>query len=295
MRADGPAPLPTAPLAPHGWSAAGDPAEGSAPWWSLHSHGRDRHPVGSRYRYDNRNRGGRDGPSGLWVVQVVEAGGFDFRDETGVVTPVSTGDVVVFCYGEDTRYGHAEPLASVLASRWVTLMGAGLADHLRHLRSVRGPVLRPAPMPGVEGGRHPMHDAMDGLIEQADPTRPVTATDAAEATHRFVATLARWATDGHDMRQRPIDRAIASLTARPFVPWSLQEVADRHGVSREHLARQFRAAVGEPPLRYLNRRRAERALRLMSTTGLPPAEVARQCGFASVTAMRRHTRDAGRG
>jgi AraC family transcriptional regulator len=57
-------------------------------------------------------------------------------------------------------------------------------------------------------------------------------------------------------------------------------VAGALGVSREHLARLFRARVGEPPARWRRRLRLERAERRV-LAGEPIAAIARACGFAT--------------
>ncbi len=62
-------------------------------------------------------------------------------------------------------------------------------------------------------------------------------------------------------------------------PLSVAELADLAGTSLSHFSRAFRNAVGEPPHRYLQRRRVERAMRLLTDTDLGAAEIAKQSGF----------------
>lgn len=52
-------------------------------------------------------------------------------------------------------------------------------------------------------------------------------------------------------------------------------------VSPSHFARSFRRTFGETPHRYVQRRRIERAMSLLRSTGLPVTEVALAVGFTS--------------
>ena len=61
---------------------------------------------------------------------------------------------------------------------------------------------------------------------------------------------------------------------------SLAQLAAVAGLSPSHFARAFRAAIGEPPHRYLIRLRMERARILLEHTRLPIIEVGLRCGFA---------------
>ncbi len=62
-------------------------------------------------------------------------------------------------------------------------------------------------------------------------------------------------------------------------PWKLAELAQRAGMTREHLCRRFRRVHGSPPLAWLTARRAERAAVLLLSTDAPVAEVGRRVGW----------------
>jgi AraC-like DNA-binding protein len=72
-----------------------------------------------------------------------------------------------------------------------------------------------------------------------------------------------------------IDRYYAS-------PLDLDRLAGVAGVSRFHFARSFEAAYGETPIRYLTRRRIERAQDLLRSANLTVTEVCMLVGFASL-------------
>ena len=79
------------------------------------------------------------------------------------------------------------------------------------------------------------------------------------------------------IRRRVEDYIEANLDA----PIRIGDLADVAGLSEFHFARMFKAATGEAPHGFLQRRRMERAKRLLAETRMPMAELALACGFAS--------------
>ncbi|GII59489.1 transcriptional regulator [Planotetraspora thailandica] len=65
-------------------------------------------------------------------------------------------------------------------------------------------------------------------------------------------------------------------------PLDLDELARVAGVSKFHLVRCFEASYGETPIRYLTRRRIERAQDLLRSANLTVTEVCMMVGFASL-------------
>ncbi len=62
----------------------------------------------------------------------------------------------------------------------------------------------------------------------------------------------------------------------------LDQLASVAGVSKFHFVRSFEAAYGETPIRYLTRRRIERAQDLLRLANLTVTEVCMLVGFASL-------------
>ena len=58
-------------------------------------------------------------------------------------------------------------------------------------------------------------------------------------------------------------------------------------LSRAHFIRSFRAAFGETPHRYLQRRRLERAMAMLRETDKPVTEICFDVGFASLGSFSR--------
>jgi AraC-like DNA-binding protein len=65
-------------------------------------------------------------------------------------------------------------------------------------------------------------------------------------------------------------------------PLDLDQLAQVAGVSKFHFVRSFEATYGETPIRYLTRRRIERAQDLLRAANLTVTEVCMIVGFASL-------------
>jgi len=65
-------------------------------------------------------------------------------------------------------------------------------------------------------------------------------------------------------------------------PLDLDELAAVAGLSKYHFARCFEATYGETPMRYLTRRRIERAQDLLRAANLTVTEVCMLVGFSSL-------------
>src|SRR5881398_3496546 len=81
-----------------------------------------------------------------------------------------------------------------------------------------------------------------------------------------------------------MDRAFAQ-------PLDVPALARTAHVSPAHFSRQFRATFGEPPHRYLQRRRVERAMELLRETDHSVTEVCFAVGFGSLGTFSRTFHD----
>lgn len=89
----------------------------------------------------------------------------------------------------------------------------------------------------------------------------------------------------------------------PALAWALQHLADNPSpdrlasiaaMSRRTFYREFRAEMGTTPHRWLVAQQIILARRMLETTRLPVAEIARRSGFEDVSVFRRHfTNQAG--
>jgi AraC-like DNA-binding protein len=77
-------------------------------------------------------------------------------------------------------------------------------------------------------------------------------------------------------------RARDHIDRRYAEPLDLDQLAAVAGVSKFHFVRAFRATYGETPIRYLTRRRIERAQDLLRSANLTVTEICMMIGYASL-------------
>ena len=97
-------------------------------------------------------------------------------------------------------------------------------------------------------------------------------------------------TPAEDTNRRML-RARDAIDRDFAVPLDVPALARIAHVSPAHFSRTFRRTFGETPHRYLQRRRIERAMALLRTTGLPVVDVAVAVGFGSHGTFSRTFRD----
>lgn len=76
-----------------------------------------------------------------------------------------------------------------------------------------------------------------------------------------------------------LQRALRYVDEHLSQPLRVTDLADAACVSRFHLVRLFRSGTGASPLRYVRRRRIERARQLLPAAQLPMSCLAQQLGF----------------
>ncbi|MDQ2765421.1 MAG: AraC family transcriptional regulator [Pseudomonadota bacterium] len=98
----------------------------------------------------------------------------------------------------------------------------------------------------------------------------------------------------HALAPFRLRRAIDFIEGNLAAPIGVPEIATACGVSPYHFSRAFRQATGRPPYAFLIERRIARAKTLLATKCDPLSDIARQCGFASLSQFSRaFRRDAG--
>ena len=81
-------------------------------------------------------------------------------------------------------------------------------------------------------------------------------------------------------------RRARDLADRDYAePLDLDALAGAAHVSRYHFARAFADTYGEPPMRYLTRRRIERAQDLLRSANLTVTEMCMLVGFSSLGSL----------
>jgi AraC-like DNA-binding protein len=89
------------------------------------------------------------------------------------------------------------------------------------------------------------------------------------------------------LRDPAVSRVLGLLHAEPARSWTLDELAQKAGLSRATLADRFAHFVGSPPMQYLTLWRMQIAARLMADHGMKVAAVAHEVGYNSEAAFSR--------
>jgi AraC-like DNA-binding protein len=92
---------------------------------------------------------------------------------------------------------------------------------------------------------------------------------------------------GNGVHDEHFARTLALLHRHPDRPWTVCDLATAAHMSRTAFARRFAQVTGMAPMTYLRRHRMQLAARLLATTDLTVAEVARRVGFGSSAAFSR--------
>jgi len=87
------------------------------------------------------------------------------------------------------------------------------------------------------------------------------------------------------LADKQMSAAIHSMHDDPAHPWTLQELAERVGMSRSTFALKFKATVGASPIEYLTRWRMLLAGDRLASSGDSIAVVARSLGYESESAF----------
>jgi AraC-like DNA-binding protein len=89
------------------------------------------------------------------------------------------------------------------------------------------------------------------------------------------------------MADESLKSAISSMHEDPSHPWTLQQLAQKAGLSRSSFARRFREAVGETPMAYLTRWRILVASDRLRNTEDSVTGIALSLGYDSESAFRK--------
>lgn len=89
------------------------------------------------------------------------------------------------------------------------------------------------------------------------------------------------------VRDGQIGKAIGAIHREPEKAWTVDELAREAGLSRTVFAERMRELVGVAPMQYLTEWRMECALRRLSESALPIAEIAKRAGYNSDASFNR--------
>src|SRR4051794_16769936 len=129
--------------------------------------------------------------------------------------------------------------------------------------------------------RSPVRARLAPLAEA--PVRRGLSRSTARSGRAVICTMSRAVEESNRRMLRARD-AMDRAYAQPLDVAALARTAH---ASEAHFIRTFRATFGEPPHRYLQRRRVERSMFLLRETDRPVSDICLEVGFASLGTFSR--------
>lgn len=227
------------------------------------------------YGWDNRRRGGDN----HLVVQYTLGGAAFYRDDHGTRN-VLPGHAMLFTRKEPSSYGYPPNATELYRHRYLAFSPA--PSLLPIFQQVRNDFDSVVAMPVRSPSEILFRELFTRFRERTFNDR----LHESELAYRFLTALYReQVQDTH--ATDPIEYGYQFLRNHFRSPTNLKIIADKCGVTREHLSRRFTARYGEPPASMLRRLRLEHAHAMLSATVLSVEEVALASGFTSANSMSR--------
>jgi AraC-like DNA-binding protein len=249
----------------------------------------------------------------------IAEGGCKVRLDDGEVHDAAAGELVIFPRQEHHVMGSDLQLAPVETTSLIDFEAARDADlvQLRHggggaaTRVVCGflacnlsmcrPLLDALPRVLVVTMRDGPASAMLQELLQMGVRESSTARPGAEsllaklselmfveALRRYIESLPErqvgWLAG---LRDRYVGRALALMHERPARDWTVDELAERVGLSRSALNQRFADVLGQPPKQYLTRWRLALAASMLRSSDRGIAQIAGEFGYDSESAFNR--------
>jgi AraC-like DNA-binding protein len=243
--------------------------------WRIFSYGEEFHPAGQPYWWKNKGR-----PGSTCVIQYTLAGAL-YHIGNEQENLVKKGQALLFTYEDGSEYG-LRPRDKSYTCFWISLRGAGLEEHWSLIHERHGPIITDTNGELLNLLRESVKSG--GFSDEKDPIH------IALKTHQFVMLLMRLL-DRHSLHlSTPAERALARMRNNPYYPWSIKELTEEAGCSREHFFRVFKEHYQTTPSVWLSQQRAAQARYLLLTTRLTVEDVALQCGFSGAHGLARTLR-----
>ncbi|MGE9296175.1 MAG: helix-turn-helix domain-containing protein [Puniceicoccales bacterium] len=232
------------------------------------------------YQWDNRKRAKR--PIAC-VVQRTRTG-CPFIEDDFQRFLVPAGSAMLFYHGDNTNYGLSPEYPEPFESDWIVISGEQALPLFESLIAMVGRVVA---MPeDSEAAR-----LLDIIVSRYGQEGYGDRFRESALAYEFLMTCCRLSGPGRPTGD-PIWQAREYILSHYQQPFSQQELADRIGLSREHLARRFRENYGISPGRFCTDLRMARARDLLRVSQTSIEQVALQCGYVDANSFSRAVRRA---
>ena len=140
----------------------------------------------------------------------------------------------------------------------------------------------------IEGSfRQAARELLDGKVGSPIFLAKLAELLFLEAIRRFVAAQPQDGAWTAGIKDHAVGRALGLLHGQIARRWTTDDLASEIGLSRSAFADRFTRAVGEPPMRYLARRRLAQACILLKDGAAGVASIAYEVGYESEAAFSR--------
>lgn len=226
------------------------------------------------YFYDNIHR--KDRNAKQCVIQRTISGAGFYRDrETD--TLVEAGYAMLFRHGEESAYGYPENATEPYVLEFISLqVDIELFDTIRRTGGSR--IALP-----------PRAEATNAFTRLFRHYQMRTFRDRFHESlcvYELLIALLRQVSRSDPLRD-PVAAARDYILDHYAEPFSQKEVATRVGLSREHLAREFKRRYAVSPGEYCRQLRMQRAQELLRLPFAPMTEIASRCGYTDAGSFAR--------
>lgn len=244
-----------------------------------------------------------------WVMLPHDRAGA-FRVDAGDVIVLPQGETHVLGSSPDLSPVPAAPLLAQVATAPGEVMTLAYGGDGAVTRIVcgflaaqdiwRNPLLSALPRMfkvGMRGSnRSWLESSLRFATEQAASTHAGSATVLAKLSELVFVEAVRCYVDSMPddgkgwlagLRDRFVARALALMHARPAHPWTVEDLAQKVGMSRSGFAQRFANLLGVPPMQYLTQWRLRLAAQQLRLAERPLVSVAEDVGYESEAAFNR--------
>lgn len=193
----------------------------------------------------------------------------------GKTVDIARGDIFFMPRGRAHEYF---PYEKKWAVRWIVFDGSGIEALMRELGFEDPVVVHTDDL-------SPLQRLFDKIFITLRADRVYGNYLCSGLTYQFIMEFHRLSLDvsvpNGNIKNEILMSALNYIEDNLKTDFSVGELAAVSGVSQQYLGRLFRQAINASPAEYIIKRRIREAMRLLTETDMPIADISRICGFSS--------------